>query len=148
MGSTAAGLAIGLIIALNLYALEQHDHVPSQIMLPCPDQTCNFQGLLPFMDSDTVHFLEFMWTTRLRNLDLNVTDVYFCGENYTVQFDHCNLTRYYAIVGFLIGSLFLTAIYGCVSRFVTVGRRAPPPSSPEPKVDLNLDVDPPMYKEN
>ena len=124
MGSTALGLAIGLIIALNLYAIDQHDKVPMQLALPCPEQTCNFSSLMPFMDHDTVNFIEFLWTTRLRNLDSNITEVYFCGDNFNVQFGHCNLNRYYCTIGILVGGLFFLAMYGCVSRITVLRVRA------------------------
>lgn len=145
MSSTALGLAIGLVIALNIYAVDQHDKVPLQISLPCPSQTCNFSSLMPFMDSDTVNFLEFLWTTRLRNLDYNETELYFCGENYNVQFDHCNLKRYYVTVGLLVGGLFLLAMYGCLSRLTVLKPKVVKPSAPEaPAYDDKVE-EPPKY---
>ena len=117
MSSTACGLALGLIIALNIMAINLQDQLPMQVELPCPNKTCDFSSLTPPMDVDTVAFLEYMWTTRLRNLDLNVTEVYFCGSNAMVQFDHCDLTQYYAILGFLVGSLIVICIYCCAMRF-------------------------------
>ena len=115
--SSAFGLAFGLIIALNIMAINQHAQLPMQVNLPCPDKICDFSTLTQNMDADTVAFLEYMWTTRLLNLDVNVTELYFCGSNANVQFDPCNLTQYYCILGFLLGSLLLISIYGCVYRF-------------------------------
>ena len=121
MSSTALGLALGLIIALNIMAINLHDQLPMQVELPCLNKTCDFSSLTPPMDADTVAFIEYMWTIRLRNLDLNVTELYFCGSNAMVQFDHCDVTQYYAILGFLVGSLIVICLYSCVIKFKMTG---------------------------
>ncbi len=151
MSSTALGLALGLIISLNIMAINLHDQLPMQVELPCSTKTCDFSSLTPPMDADTVAFLEYMWNTRLRNLDLNVTELYFCGSNAMVQFDHCDLTKYYTILGFLVGSLVVICIYCCAMRFKITGvKRQQVAHVPSETDRLNPDEktsEPPGYDE-
>lgn len=150
MSSTALGLALGLIIALNIMAINLHDQLPMQVELPCPNKNCDFSSLTPPMDTDTVAFLEYMWTTRLRNLDLNVTEVYFCGSNAMVQFDHCDLTQYYAILGFLVGSLIVICLYSCAIRFKMTGvkkRQVAHVPSETDRLNPDKTSEPPGYDE-
>ena len=89
MGTT---LILSLLLALDAYVFVLTGN-PINAVIPCPEQQCDFSALQKYLSDDTILVLDNLWSSRLQQNHLNVTEVYYCGNrlNIDIGISPCNL---------------------------------------------------------
>ena len=97
-----------LIVCVGLDVCILYDSgVPVSKTIPCSDNECDFSVLKEInVPDDQITWMEYIWNSQFQNMDINVTEIYYCsnGMEGAVDFYPCNIYHIYFTL-FLINML-------------------------------------------
>lgn len=99
-----------IFIAGDVYLLNNRWD-KSWLTLPCRDYLCDFSSLDPIFGQKKVLKIESYWDIKLENSNLNVSQLYYCGDySPVIKFSRCDMKGYYITLVAVNVIIFLLTI--------------------------------------